>query len=119
MLLREEITIVKALMAAGYWPSAIRFDSSGRFDISGALYHAENPDYSRLLKSKEDQLAALEASSQEQAKEPDEGEKDTDQEELIDLIKELGKLGYSVEGFSKKDEYPWEKITLELARCSS
>jgi hypothetical protein len=70
MLVREKINIIKALMAIGYWPGAIRFDSSGQFEVSGALYHAENPDYGRLLKSKENQLAALAASSQEQAKVP-------------------------------------------------
>jgi hypothetical protein len=43
-----------------------------------------------------------------------EEEKDMDEKELITLIKELGKLGYSVVGFSKKDEYPQERITLEL-----
>jgi hypothetical protein len=70
MLLREEITIIEALMAVGYWPSAIRFDSTGRFDVSGAIYHAEKPDYGRLLKVKKERLAALEALSREQAKEP-------------------------------------------------
>jgi hypothetical protein len=39
---------------------------------------------------------------------------DMNQEELIALVKELNKLGYSVVGFSKNDEYPQERITLEL-----
>jgi hypothetical protein len=67
-LLQEEIAIIEALMAVGYWPSALRFDSSGRFDVSGAIYHAGNPDYERLLNLKKEQLATLEALSREQAK---------------------------------------------------
>jgi hypothetical protein len=47
----------------------------------------------------------------EEKEQKEEGEKD-----LIELIEELSKLGYSVEGFSKKDEYPHERITLELVR---
>jgi hypothetical protein len=39
-------------------------------------------------------------------------------EELITLIKELDELGYSVEKFSQKNEYPQEIITLKLIRCS-
>jgi hypothetical protein len=39
---------------------------------------------------------------------------DMNHEDLIVLVKELNKLGYSVVGFSKKDEYPQERITLEL-----
>jgi hypothetical protein len=71
MLIQEEINIIKALMAVGYWANEIRFDSSGRFSVSGGLYHAENSGYMRLLKSKEKALAALEASSREQDKESD------------------------------------------------
>jgi hypothetical protein len=67
-LLREEITIIEALMAVGYWPSEIRFDSTGRFSVSGAIYHAENPDFSKLLNVKKERLATLEALSREQAK---------------------------------------------------
>jgi hypothetical protein len=70
LLLREEIAIVEALMAVGYWPSAIRFDSTGRFDVSGAIYHAEKSDYSRFLEEKKERFATLEALSREQAKEP-------------------------------------------------
>jgi hypothetical protein len=69
MILREEINIIKALMAVGYWANSIRFDSSGRFSVEGALYHPENPGYMNLLKSKEGVLAGLEASFQGQAKE--------------------------------------------------
>jgi hypothetical protein len=68
MLLQEEINIIKALMAVGYWANEISFDSSGRFIVSGGLYHAGNPGYGRLLESKEKTLAALDDSSREQAK---------------------------------------------------
>jgi hypothetical protein len=53
MLLREEISIINALMAVGYWPSKIRFDSRGRFSVGGALCRADHPDAMRLLKVKE------------------------------------------------------------------
>jgi hypothetical protein len=68
MLIREEINIIKALKEIGYWPGGIRFDSSGTFSVSGSRYNAGNPDYMRFLKAKENELAALEASSREQAK---------------------------------------------------
>jgi hypothetical protein len=68
VLVQEEMNIIKALIAVGYWANEIRFDSSGQFSVTGGRYLAGHPGYDGLLKAKEKHLAALEASSKEQTK---------------------------------------------------